>query len=74
MESSDKMFDVFDMLVNRLTNIEIQNNKIITQLKCQCIQNKFLTKDLFEYPLNLTLEPVNYVVLCESNAGLVYLP
>lgn len=53
--NEDKLVLVFEMLVNRLTNIEIQNNSIINHLKQQCIERKKLPKELFNYPMDVEL-------------------
>jgi hypothetical protein len=55
MELPDKMIDVFEMLIERLTNIEIQNNKMMNHLKEKCMKDGILEKNLFGYPLDVKL-------------------
>ena len=52
---SDKLISVFEMLVERLTNIELQNATIINHLKETCVKNGLLEKKLFGYPLDVKL-------------------
>jgi hypothetical protein len=52
---SDKLTNIFEMLVERLTNIELQNDKMINHMKETCVKNGLLDKQLFGYPLDVKL-------------------
>jgi hypothetical protein len=51
--SNQRLIEVFDMINERLYNIEISQQKMITHLKNKCIEQKKLDKDLFSYPMNV---------------------
>ena len=52
---SDKLINIFEMLVERLTNIELQNDKMMNHMKETCVKNGLLGKQLFGYPLDVKL-------------------
>lgn len=65
--NNEKLIEVFDMINERLYNIEASQQKIITHLKNKCIEQKKLDKELFSYPMNvclidnLSIKPNDYV-------------
>ena len=52
---SEMLINVFEMLVERLTNIEMQNIKMMDHLKVNCVRQGLLEKHLFGYPLDVKL-------------------
>lgn len=65
--NNEKLIEVFDMINERLYNIEISQQKMTTHLKNKCIEQQKLDKDLFDYPMNVCLiddfdiKPKDYV-------------
>jgi hypothetical protein len=53
LTNSEKLIAVFDMINERLYNIEKSNNLIINHLKNKCRKERKYDKDLFEYPINV---------------------
>ncbi len=51
----DKSILVFEMLVERLSALEMQNSKIVQNMKDTCIAQKMLRKNLFDYKIDVRL-------------------
>lgn len=53
--TNETLIALFEMLNERLYNIEQSNNTIINHLKNKCINDGMLDKDLFGYPINISI-------------------
>lgn len=61
--SSNKLIEVFDMINERLYNIEKSQNIMMTHLKNKCIQERKLDKDLFGFPIDVhTFYDETYII------------
>ena len=51
--SNETLIALFEMLNDRLYNIEKTNNTIVKHLKNECIKKRVLDKDLFGFPIDV---------------------
>jgi hypothetical protein len=51
--SNERLIDLFEMLIERLSNIEKSQDTMMKHLKNKCLDERKLDKDLFELPINV---------------------
>lgn len=53
--TNETLIALFDMLNDRLYNIEQNSNKLVNHLKRKCFKNGLLDKEVFDYPIDVSL-------------------